>query len=138
MKSDRSLTQRKTNIVLSVSSVLLTFTAAANAQVLQAYFNFGSYGTVAGGGTIVNQTGNTTTTATLNNDANTSLTSNDLTITAGPGGNPINTGLMFASDSLNSFTGSFTIQDWITPASGSGMVLFGGRRGQVTAAANFC
>jgi hypothetical protein len=112
---------------MSASAILLAFAAVANAQVLQTYFNFGSYGTVVGGSTIVDQTGNTT--ATLNNDANTSLTGGGLTITAGPGGNSINTGLTFTSGSLGSFTGSFTIQDWVTPASGSGVVLFGGSSG---------
>ena len=124
MRSDRSIIRRKADITLSASAFLLAFGAVANAQVLQTHFNFGSYGVVHGGSTIVDQTGNTT--ATLNNDANTFLTSNGLTITAGPSGNSINTGLMFASGLLNSFTGSFTNQDWVTPASGSGVVLFGG------------
>jgi hypothetical protein len=127
MKSNRSIIKKKANIALSASAVLLAFAAAANAQVLQTYFNFANYGTVAGGGTVVDQTGNTT--ATLNNDPNTFLTGSGLAITAGPGGNSINTGLTFASGSLSSFTGSFTIQDWVTPASGGGAVLFGGSSG---------
>lgn len=127
MKSNQPIIMRKTNVVLSASAVLLALVAAANAQTLQTYFNFGTYGTVPGGGTVVDQTGNTT--ATLNNDANTSLTGGGLAITAGPSGNSINTGLTFASGSLNSFTGSFTIQDWVTPASGGGVVLFGGSSG---------
>jgi len=127
MKSNQSMNLRKGSVILSASAVLLAFCAVAKAQVLQTYFNFGNYGTVAGGGTIVDQTGNTT--ATLNNDPNTFLTGGGLAITAGPGGNSINTGLTFASGSLSSFTGSFTIQDWVTPASGGGVVLFGGSSG---------
>ncbi len=127
MKFNQSIIRGKRKVVLSASALLLAFAVAASAQSLQTYFNFGTYGTVAGGGTVVDQTGNTT--ATLNNDANTFLTSSGLTITAGPSGNSINTGLTFASGSLNSFTGSFTIQDWVTPASGSGVALFGGSSG---------
>jgi hypothetical protein len=73
----------------------------------------------SGGASIVDQTGNTH--ATLNNDANTFLTSSGLTIT---GGNFKVAGLNLAAGSLSGFTGSFSIQDWVTVQSGGGAVLY--------------
>jgi len=96
------------------------------AQSLQTYFNLQSYGTVAAGATITDSTGNTQ--ATLNNDGITTITSSGLT-SAG-GGNSGANGLTLASGSLNSFTGSFTIQDWVAIGLNNGnnnnVVLFGG------------
>jgi hypothetical protein len=113
---------KKAEIVLAGAATLIAFTPAANAQSLQTYFNLTTYNTVSAGSSIVDSMGNTH--ATLNNDSITTLTSSGLT-SAG-GGNSGNNGLTFASGSLSGFTGSFTIQDWVTTAGGSGVVLYGG------------
>jgi hypothetical protein len=117
---------RNTNLVLTTMTALLGATAV-HAQTVETYFNLQTFGTVAAGGTVTDQTGNTT--ATLNADPNTSLTSSGLTITAGPSGNAASTGLTFAPGALSGFTGDFTIQDWVTPSSTSGVALFGGNSG---------
>ena len=122
MKSKQSIILKKTNVFWSASALLLAFAAAANAQSLQTYFNLQTYGTVAANSSIVDATGNTH--ATLNNDSITTLTGSGLT-SAG-GGNSGNNGLTFASGSLSGFTGSFTIQDWVTQNSTTGVTLFGG------------
>lgn len=127
MKNQRSTIMKKTNVILAGAAALLTFASAANAQSLQTYFNFGTYGTVAGGGSIVDQTGNTT--ATVNTDPNTSLTSSGLAI-ASTSGNSASTGVTLASGSLSGFTGSFSIQDWVTIANpNNGVVLWGANNG---------
>jgi hypothetical protein len=108
---------------LGLTAGLLALAVSVNAQSsLQTYFNLQSYGTVGAGGTIVDSTGNTH--ATLNNDSLTTLTGSGLT-SAG-GGNSGNNGLTFASGSLSSLTGDFTIQDWVTKNSTTGVTLFGG------------
>jgi hypothetical protein len=118
------MTSKKTDGLKTaiVAGALIALGASANAQSLQTYFDFSTYGTVAASSTIVDQTGNTH--ATLNNDSITTLTSSGLT-SAG-GGNSGNNGLTFASGSLSGFTGSFTIQDWVTRNSTTGVTLFGG------------
>ncbi len=118
---------KKTNVIMAGAAALLTFASAANAQTLGTYFNFGTYGTVSGGGTIVDALGNTT--ATVNNDPNTSLTGSGLAI-ASAYGNSASTGVTLASGSLNGFTGSFSIQDWVTIANpNNGVVLWGANNG---------
>jgi hypothetical protein len=120
---------KKTNIILVGTAALLTFASGANAQ-LETYFNLQDYGNVSAGQTIIDQTENTS--ATLNNDASTSMTSSGLIISAPSfAGNAASTGLTFASGSLSSFTGSFSIEDWVTPAGGTGVVLFGGNSGPI-------
>ncbi|HEX9048854.1 MAG TPA: hypothetical protein VF988_17650, partial [Verrucomicrobiae bacterium] len=104
------------------ASLLAAAGLSANAQSVQTYFNLQSYGSVSAGSTIVDSTGNTH--ATLNNDGITSLTSGGLSSTGG--GNSGNNGLVFAAGSLSGFTGSFTIQDWVTVNGATGSVLFGG------------
>jgi hypothetical protein len=94
------------------------------AVTLVSSFNLQSYGTVSGGQTITDAVGNTQ--ATLNNDANTSLTSSGLMIS---GGNSRNTGLNLVAGSLSSFTGSFSIEDWVTVQSGGGVVLYAANNG---------
>lgn len=127
MKTQKSTIMKKTKVILATIVALLAFGSAAKAQSLQTYFNFGTYGTVAGGGTIVDQTGNTT--ATVNNDANTSLTSSGLTIVSASG-NSASTGVTLASGSLSGFTGSFSIQDWVTIGNpNNGVVLWGANNG---------
>lgn len=127
MKTQTSTVGRKTKLVLAAGATLLSFGIAAQAQSsLGIYFNLQTYGTVSAGSTIVDALGNTS--ATLNNDGITTITSAGLT-SAG-GGNSGNNGLTFAAGSLSSFTGSFTIQDWFTPALINGdntnVVLYGG------------
>jgi hypothetical protein len=118
---------KKTNVILAVTAVVLTFGLAAKAQTVQTYFNLQNYGTVAGGGTIVDSTGNTT--ATVNNDANTSLTSSGLAIVSASG-NSASTGVTLASGSLSGFTGSFSIEDWVTIANpNNGVALWGANNG---------
>lgn len=119
--------KQKNPSFLVTIALMATIATAAQAQTLQTYFNLQNYGNVAANGQITDSTGNTT--ATLNNDPNTSLSSGGLTISAGPAGNSTSTGLTFGSGSLNGFTGDFSIQDWVTPASGGGVVLFGGNSG---------
>ncbi|HEU5070962.1 MAG TPA: LamG-like jellyroll fold domain-containing protein [Verrucomicrobiae bacterium] len=94
------------------------------AVALVDYFDLQSYGTVAGGQTITDALGNAQ--ATLNPDANTSLTSSGLTIS---GGNSRTTGLNLAAGALNGFTGSFTIQTWVTVQGGGGVVLYAANNG---------
>jgi hypothetical protein len=112
-----------------VAGALIALGASVHAQSLQTYFNLTTYGSVAANSTIVDQTGNTH--ATLNNDGITTITSSGLT-SAG-GGNSGNNGLTFAAGSLNSFTSSFSIQDWVTTALNNGnnnnVVLYGGNSG---------
>ena len=127
MKTQKSTIMKKTKVILATIVALLAFGSAAKAQFVQTYFNFGTYGTVAGGGTIVDQTGNTT--ATVNNDANTSLTSSGLAI-ASASGNSASTGVTLASGSLSGFTGNFSIQDWVTIGNpNNGVVLWGANNG---------
>lgn len=106
------------------SVLMLVGPVCPAATTLEQYFNLQTYGTVSGGQTIIDSLGNAQ--ATLNNDANTSLTSNGLTIS---GGNSRNTGLNLAAGSLSGFTGSFTIQTWVTVQSGGGVVLYGANNG---------
>ena len=107
---------------LLVAGLFAAMAFSAQAQSLHTYFDFSTYGTVSAGQTITDSTGNTQ--ATLNNDSITTLTSGGLT-SAG-GGNSGDNGLTFASGSLSSFTGSFSIQTWVTKNSTTGVTLFGG------------
>jgi len=116
--------KQNSSLVLAAIAAIFAFNTAANAQSLQTYFNFTTYGTVAANSTIVDATGNTH--ATLNNDSITTLTGAGLTLTSAGGGNSRNNGLVFASGSLAGFTSSFTIQDWVTTTGSGGSVLFGG------------
>ena len=109
---------------LLVTAALSTGNVCRGAVTLVDYFNLQSYGTVGGGQTITDLLGNAQ--ATLNNDANTSLTSSGLTIS---GGNSRNTGLNLAAGSLSTFTGSFSIEDWVTVQSGGGTILYAANNG---------
>ncbi|HXR06466.1 MAG TPA: PEP-CTERM sorting domain-containing protein [Candidatus Acidoferrum sp.] len=118
---------RKTEIILVAAVTLLALSPAAKAQSLGIYYNLQSYGTVANGNSIVDALGNTT--ATVNNDANTSLTSSGLT-TVSASGNSASTGVTLASGSISGFTGSFSIQDWVTIGNpNNGVVLWGANNG---------
>jgi len=125
MQQNHPLYQRALGLICAV--LPLTFAPVARAQTVQTYFNLQNYGTVSAGSTITDTTGNTT--ATLNTDANTSLTSSGLTTVASYG-NSASAGLTLGSGSLSGLTGSFSIQDWVTMANpASGVVLWGGNNG---------
>ncbi len=125
-KSTKTI-MNKTQIALMAAAALFACGTMAQAQSLGIYYNLQSYGTVGGGGTIVDALGNTT--ATVNNDANTALTSSGLT-TVSASGNSASTGVTLASGSLSGFTGSFSIQDWVTIANpNNGVVLWGANNG---------
>jgi hypothetical protein len=112
-------------VIIGAGAVLAV--TSAQAQSLQTYFNLQSYGSVANGNSILDALGNTT--ATVNNDPNTSLTGSGLTITSASG-NSASTGVTLASGALNGFTGDFTIQDWVTIANpNNGVVLWGANNG---------
>jgi len=130
MKTQNSTIRRQTKLILAISATLAGLGMAAQAQSLGIYYNLQTYGAVANGNSILDALGNTT--ATLNNDANTSLTGSGLTTASGGGGsgNSASTGLTLASGALNGFTGSFSIQDWVTIANpNNGLVLWGANNG---------
>jgi len=94
-------------IIISLfAAVLLALAPAAVAQSLQTYFNFTTYGTQGGGASLADLTGHTT--ATLNTEAHTTLTSSGLTISSG--GISLNTGATIGSAAMSGFTGAFSIQ----------------------------
>ena len=127
MKTQNSTIRRQTRLILAISATLAGLGMAAQAQSLGIYYNLQTYGTVANGNSILDALGNTT--ATLNNDANTSLSSSGLTIVSASG-NSASTGLTLASGSLSGYTGSFSIQDWVTIANpNNGVVLWGANNG---------
>jgi hypothetical protein len=110
-----------------ITGALVALGASAHAQSLQTYFNLQSYGTVANGNSIVDALGNTT--ATVNSDPNTSLTASGLNIKSASG-NSASTGVTLAAGALNAFTGSFSVQDWVTIANpNNGVVLWGANNG---------
>lgn len=124
----QSLTFRKqTKLILAITATFAGLGVAAQAQSLGIYYNLQTYGTVANGNSILDALGNTT--ATVNNDANTSLTGSGLTIVSASG-NSASTGLTLASGALNGYTGSFSIEDWVTIANpNNGVVLWGANNG---------
>lgn len=93
------------------------------AATLNDYFNFTTYGSVAGGNTIVDQLGNATATV---KSTGTTLDGSGLTIAAG--NNAGTTGVALDGSQISSFTGDFSIQIWYTsPASIlANTMLFGG------------
>ena len=118
---------KKTTIRLFVV-MLLAIAPAAVAQSLQTYFNFTTYGTQSGGAALADLTGNTT--ATLNTEAHTILTSSGLTISSG--GSSLSTGVTIDSAAMSGFTGAFSIQQWVTLAAvNNNQVLFGANNGDV-------
>jgi hypothetical protein len=122
-KSTKTI-MKKTQIALMAAAALFACGTMAQAQSLGIYYNLQSYGTVSGGGTIIDTIGNTT--ATLNNNPNTSLTSGGLTIS---GGSSQNTGLTL-NNALGGFTGSFAIQDWVSfQANNANSIFFGANNG---------
>ena len=114
-------------IIISLfAAVLLALAPAAVAQSLQTYFNFTTYGTQGGGASLADLTGHTT--ATLNTEAHTTLTSSGLTISSG--GISLNTGATIGSAAMSGFTGAFSIQQWVTLAAvNNNQVLFGANNG---------
>src|SRR5579859_2328372 len=127
MKIQNSTIRRQTKLILAISATLAGLGLAAQAQSLGIYYNLQTYGTIANGNSILDALGSTT--ATLNNDANTSLTSSGLTIVSASG-NSASTGLTLASGSLSGYTGSFSLQDWVTIANpNNGVVLWGANNG---------
>jgi autotransporter-associated beta strand protein len=120
---------KKTTLKLLAAAVL-AFAPAANAQTLQTYYNFTTYGTQSGGASLADLTGNTV--GTLTTDSHNSLTSSGLTIASG--GTAPNTGVQIGSSYMSGFTGSFSIQMWVTLSALTGnQVLFGANNnGSVT------
>lgn len=117
----------KIHYFVAAGVVICASAGILQAQSVQTYFNLQGYGTVSAGQSIVDATGNTT--ATLNTDPNTSLAGGGLAI-ASAYGNSASTGLTLASGSLSSFTGDFSIQDWVTIANpNNGVVLWGANNG---------
>ena len=111
-----------------LAAVVLAFAPAAVAQSLQTYFNFTTYGTQSGGASLADLTGHTT--ATLNTEAHTTLTSGGLTISTG--GSSLSTGVTIGSAAMSGFTGAFSIQQWVTLAAvNNNQVLFGANNGDV-------
>lgn len=111
---------------LALGLVIAGLSASENtssAATLNDYFNFTTYGSVAGGNTIADQLGNATATV---KSTGTTLDGSGLTIAAG--NNAGTTGVSMAGSQLSSFTGDFSIQIWYTsPASILGnTMLFGG------------
>jgi hypothetical protein len=104
-----------------------TLGASARAATLQTYFDFTTYGTVAGGNTITSSAyGFSSTDATVKNDPSTTLTGSGLAISAGT--NAGSTGVSMAGSTLAGYTGDFSLQIWYTsPATIVGNTgLFGG------------
>lgn len=127
MKTQNSTIGRQTKLILAISATLAGLGIAAQAQSLGIYYNLQTYGTIANGNSILDALG--TTSATLNNDPNTSLSGSGLTIHSASG-NSASTGLTLASGALNGFTGSFSIEDWVTIANpNNGVVLWGANNG---------
>jgi autotransporter-associated beta strand protein len=111
-----------------LAAVVLAFAPAAVAQSLQTYFNFTTYGIQSGGAALADLTGHTT--ATLNTEAHTTLTSSGLTISSG--GVSTNTGVTIGSAAMSGFTGAFSIQQWVTLAAvNNNQVLFGANNGDI-------
>jgi len=108
--------------VLGIASLGVT----ARAATLQTYYDFTSYGTVAGGSSITSSAyGESSTSATLSSTA-TALTSSGLAITAGTAAG--STGATMAGSTLSGYTGDFSLQMWYTsPATFvSNSMLWGG------------
>ena len=126
MKNQPSGIERKTRLILAIGAVLAGVGLSAQAQSLGVYFNLQSYGAVNAGNTILDALGSTS--ATLN-APQTSLTSSGLTV-ASASGNSASTGLALSSSALNAYTGSFSVQDWVTIANpNNGVVLWGANNG---------
>lgn len=112
----------KKNTVSLLAAVVLALAPAAAAQTLQTYFNFTTYGTQSGGAALADLTGHTI--GTLTADSHNSLTSSGLTISSG--GSSPNTGVQIGSSYMSGFTGSFSIQMWVTLfAVNNNQILFG-------------
>ena len=79
------------------------------AATLNDYFNFTTYGSVAGGSTIADQLGNATATV---KSTGTTLDGSGLTIAAG--NNAGTTGVLMNGSQLSSLTGDFSIEIWYT------------------------
>src|ERR1039458_533509 len=104
------------------AAVVLAIAPAAVAQSLQTYFNFTTYGTQSGGAALADLMGNTI--GTLTTDSHNSLTSSGLTISSS--GSSPNTGVQIGSSYMSGFTGSFSIQMWVTlSAVTANQILFG-------------
>src|SRR5690242_12368551 len=87
--------------------------SATYAATLNDYFNFTTYGSVAGGNTIADQLGNATATV---KSTGTTLDGSGLAIAAG--NNAGTTGVSLDGSQISSVTGDFSIQLWYTsPAS---------------------
>jgi len=109
--------------VLGISTLGVSAHAAAT---LQTYYDFTSYGTVAGGSSITSSAyGESSTAATLSSTA-TALTSSGLAITAGTAAG--STGATMAGSTLSGYTGDFSLQIWYnSPATFvSNSMLWGG------------
>jgi hypothetical protein len=110
--------------VAPILAAIALGSAAHAATTLENYFDFTSYGTVAGGGTVT-AVGNTGSSATVKSTA-TSLTSSGLAITAGSSAS--STGVNVTGADLSTFTSDFSLQIWFTsPTTVAGnTALFGG------------
>ena len=81
-----------------------------------------TYGTQSGGASLTDLTGNTI--GTLTTDSHNSLTSSGLTIASG--GSAPNIGVQIGSSYMSGFTGSFSIEEWVTLAAvNNNQILFG-------------
>lgn len=116
--------------VRTILAALVLGSTAQAATILENYFDFTSYGTVAGGGSIAS-VGNTGSSATVKSTA-TSLTASGLAITAGS--NAGGTGVNLAGSALSGFSDDFSLQIWYTtPATVAGNTgLFGGTTSATT------
>jgi hypothetical protein len=115
-----------TNLAALTFLGIATLGITARAATLQTYYDFTSYGTVAGGSSITSSGyGESSTSATLSSTA-TALTSSGLAITAGTAAG--STGATMAGSTLSGYTGDFSLQIWYTsPATFvSNSMLWGG------------
>jgi hypothetical protein len=108
--------------VLGISMLGVT----ARAATLQTYFDFTTYGTVAGGDTITSSSYGFSSISATVNSASTALTSSGLAITAGT--NASTTGVSMAGSTLTGYTGDFSLQIWYTTGAtlANNTMLYGG------------
>ncbi|HEY8993357.1 MAG TPA: hypothetical protein VIM71_01630 [Lacunisphaera sp.] len=91
---------------------IFTLGVPARAATLQTYFDFTTYGTVAGGSSITSSAYGVSSTSATVKSAATALTSTGLSITAGTDGGT--TGVSMAASTLTGYTGDFSLQIWYT------------------------
>lgn len=115
-----------TNLAALTVLGIATLGVTARAATLQTYYDFTSYGTVAGGNSITSSGYGESSTSASVNSTGTALTSSGLAIT---GSTPLgDTGVTMAGSTLSGYTGDFSLQIWYTsPATFvSNSMLWGG------------